>query len=203
MKLFQKIAAITLAGIAALTFLTGCSQPEPRAAVDKTAEIVAVLNDSLHSSLAADWGGDLNAKEYKTDASMNTAAQKAAAILSSKLSANEELATLEAKNLRDRLESEGISEELQKVIVESADDHDLYYVFYVKNTAYTSGVFNSLKKYEIAKILRDTKNSMKLNENVDYELEEDAVVRVGSAETKDGNYTAVVMRWPTEIFTDD
>ena len=199
MKLFQKIAAITLAGIAALTFLTGCSQPEPRATVDKTAEIVAVLNDSLHSSLAADWGGDLDAKEYKTDVRMNTTAQKAVAILSSKLSADEELATLEGKNLCDKLKSEGISEELQKAIVESADDHDLYYIFYVKNTAYTSGVFNSLKKYEIARFLRKKDNGITLNFQDEYDaISEDAVVLVGSAETKDGSYTAVVMKWPTQ-----
>lgn len=204
MKLFQKLAALTLAGIIALTFLTGCSEPEPRVAVDKTAEIVAVLNDSLHSYLTSSWSkdDDATAKEYKSDVKMNTASQKAAAVLSAKLSADEELAEMNAVDFRNRLEGEGLGEELRDVIVKNADDHERYYVFYVKNTAYTSGTFNSLKKYELAKYLRTIDNGLKVNAQADYDLMQDAVVLVGSAETKDGGYTAVVMKWPTKKFED-
>ena len=176
MKLYRKLTTVLLAGVVALTVLTGCKTVAPKAAEDKYAEYIAIMNDCLKSGKGPEW--DMaKAKEFKQDINMNAIAQNAAKIM----------------------QGENVRAELKGLLVKDEKDTNIYKIAYAKNVAYESAYFNGRKQYELVENLFE--NLITLNVNDDYIEKEDVVVLTGFAEVKvkEDTYIVVVMQIPTEL----
>ena len=81
MKRIRKLIAAALAGLLALMLLAGCEEvPVPQAPTDASAELVAMMNDTLKSPTMS-VGMVKDVKELKVDPQLNAKAQNAAAFI--------------------------------------------------------------------------------------------------------------------------
>ena len=196
MKLYRKLTTVLLAGVVALTVLTGCKTAVPKTAEDKYAEYIAIMNDCLKSKKLDDevsWD-ILRVKEFKQDMGMNAAAQSTAKILQVEIE----------KGNNDLCENTSVKAELKKLLIKDGKDKNIYSIACVKNTVYESAYFNGRKQYELVQELFKTENEIQLDDVVDegYNMAENAVVLTGFAEVKvkEDTYIVVVMQIPTELW---
>lgn len=193
MKRIRKLIAAALAGLLALMLLAGCEEvPVPQAPTDASAELVAMMNDTLKSPTMS-VGMVKDVKELKVDPQLNAKAQNAAAVIADKL---------------DGWNLDLVADELEKALSVPADDPYIYRVSYAKNITYRTDYFNKNKTYEIARALlaegTDEVNHCYLNQYRgadNYIPVKNSVVSVGFAQSKDGDYIVAVMRFPAQLPT--
>ena len=182
MKLFKRLMAVALAGMMALTVLTGCSSVNEK-------EFVAILNDALKTPLIANSAGDIGIKEFKAaDGDVN---HKTAAVA-------EIVRNAEVK------EGEGIDEvlkakhaDIQKVLVGQNDTNE-YIVSYATKVTYGSKLFQTFDDgLDVVEVFRNMKGNT-FNGSDDREPK-DATALVGFTDVNVNGktYTLVVMKVPT------
>ena len=182
MKLFKRLMAVALAGMMALTVLTGCSSVNEK-------EFVAILNDALKTPLVASYVKDIGIKEFKAaDGDVN---HKTAAVA-------EIVRNAEVK------EGEGIDEvlkakhgDIQKVLVGQNDTNE-YIVSYATKVTYGSKLFQTFDDgLDVVEVFRNMKGNT-FNGSDDREPK-DATALVGFTDVNVNGktYTLVVMKVPT------
>ena len=182
MKLFKRLMAVALAGVMALTILTGCSSVNEK-------EFVAILNDALKTPLVADQVGKIGIKEFKAaDSDVN---HKTAAVA-------DIVRNAEVK------EGEGIDEvlkakhdDIQKVLVGQNDTNE-YIVSYATKVTYGSKLFQTFDDgLDVVEVFRNMKGNT-FNGSDDREPK-DATALVGFTDVNVNGktYTLVVMKVPT------
>ena len=189
MKLYRKLTAVLLAGVVALTVLTGCKTAVPKTAEDKYAEYIAIMNDCLKSG--QDMGDMAGVKAFKRDNNINAMAQSAAEFLQPELE----------KVSSDVYADEAVKSELQKRLITNKKDTNIYMIACVKINSYESAFFNGRKQYELVQTMINNMTELYDAKDAGYYMAEDAVVLTGFAEikVKDDNYIVVVMQIPTEL----
>lgn len=184
MKLFKRLMAVALAGMMALTVLTGCSSVNEK-------EFVAILNDALKTPLLASKLEDIGIKEFKAaDSDVNNKTAAVANIV---------------RNAEVK-EGEGIDEvlsakhdDIKKVLV-GQNDTNVYFVSYATKVTYGSKLFQTfddgLDVVEVIEHMDD--NSFAGEAAADREVK-DATVLVGFTDVNVNGktYTLVVMKVPT------
>ena len=189
MKLYRKLIAVLLAGVVALTVLTGCKTAAPKTAEDKYAEYIAIMNDCLKSG--QDMGNLTDAKAFKRDTGINTMAQSAAEFLRTEFE----------KGDTDIYVDEDTKAELQKRLITNSKDTNIYMIACEKINSYESAYFNGRKQYELVQAMLNNMTELYDAKDAGYYMAEDAIVLTGFAEikVKDDNYIVVVMQIPTEL----
>ena len=184
MKLFKRLMAVALAGVMALTILTGCSSVNEK-------EFVAILNDALKTPLVADQVGKIGIKEFKAaDSDVN---HKTAAVAD--IVRNAEVG--EKDNLDTVLKAK--KADIQKALV-GENDTNVYFVSYATKVTYGSKLFQTfddgLDVVEVIKHMGD--NTFAGEAAADREVK-DATVLVGFTDVNVNGktYTLVVMKAPT------
>ena len=187
MKLLKKIVAITLAGALTMAFLTGCASTTAQKPVDKNAELIAAMNDSLRSPMTKGFNRE-EVREYKADPATNDVARAAAEMLTAQAKTEEALKTFWEDNLWDTAEMRA------KFI--KADDHNIYQIAYVKNVTYSSTIFKALE--QISKLKELSENMCNIYPEDYYQVASDVTALVGIADLKLGEdvYTIVVIQYP-------
>ena len=185
MKLFKRLMAVALAGMMALTVLTGCSSVNEK-------EFVAILNDALKTPLVAAQLGDFGIKEFKAaDSDVN---HKTAAVA-------EIVRNAEVK------EGEGIDEVLAakhndiKNVLVGKNDTNQYIVSYATKVAYGSKLFQTFDDgLDVVEVFKHMDHNTFENEELMAGREtKDATVLVGFTDVNVNGktYTLVVMKVPT------
>ena len=185
MKLFKRLMAVALAGMMALTVLTGCSSVNEK-------EFVAILNDALKTPLIANSAGDIGIKEFKAaDGDVN---HKTAAVA-------EIVRNAEVK------EGEGIDEvlkakhaDIQKVLVGQNDTNE-YIVSYATKVTYGSKLFQTFDDgLDVVEVFTHLDKNVFANKELMTNREtKDATALVGFTDVNVNGktYTLVVMKVPT------
>ena len=185
MKLFKRLMAVALAGMMALTVLTGCSSVNEK-------EFVAILNDALKTPLVAKYVEDIGIKEFKAaDGDVN---HKTAAVA-------EIVRNAEVK------EGEGIDEvlaakhdDIQKVLV-GQKDTNVYFVSYATKVTYGSKLFQTFDDgLDVVEVFTHLDKNVFANKELMTNREtKDATALVGFTDVNVNGktYTLVVMKVPT------
>ncbi len=184
MKLFKRLMAVALAGMMALTVLTGCSSVNEK-------EFVAILNDALKTPLVASYVKDIGIKEFKAaDGDVN---HKTAAVA-------EIVRNAEVK------EGEGIDEvlaakhnDIKKVLV-GQNDTNVYFVSYATKVAYGSKLFQTLDDgLDVVEVFKHMEGNSFSDESMGDREAKDATALVGFTDVNVNGktYTLVVMKVPT------
>ena len=187
MKLLKKIVAITLAGVLTMALLTGCASTTAQKPVDKNAELIAAMNDSLRSPMTKGLNRE-EVREYKADPATNDVARAAAEMLTAQAKTEAALKTFWEDNLWDTAEMRA------KFI--KADDHNIYQIAYVKNVTYSSTIFKALEQIGKLKELND--HMCNIYPEDYYQVASDVTALVGIADLKldEDVYTIVVIQYP-------
>lgn len=187
MKLFKRLLAVALAGMMALTVLTGCSSVNEK-------EFVAILNDALKSPFAssATEDSELDIKEFKAaDSDVN---HKTAAVAD--IVRNAEVG--EKDNLDTVLKAK--KADIQKALV-GQDDTNVYIVSYATKVTYDSKLFKTFDDgLDVVEVFTHIKGNTFVNEKLMAGREvKDATVLVGFTDVNVNGktYTLVVMKAPT------
>lgn len=187
MKLFKRLMAVALAGMMALTVLTGCSSVNEK-------EFVAILNDALKSPFAssATEDSELDIKEFKAaDSDVN---HKTAAVAD--IVRNAEVG--EKDNLDTVLKAK--KADIQKALV-GQDDTNVYIVSYATKVTYDSKLFQTFDDgLDVVEVFTHIKGNTFVNEKLMAGREvKDATVLVGFTDVNVNGktYTLVVMKAPT------
>lgn len=187
MKLFKRLMAVALAGMMALTVLTGCSSVNEK-------EFVAILNDALKSPFAssATEDSELDIKEFKAaDSDVN---HKTAAVAD--IVRNAEVG--EKDNLDTVLKAK--KADIQKALV-GQDDTNVYIVSYATKVTYDSKLFKTFDDgLDVVEVFTHIKGNTFVNEKLMAGREvKDATVLVGFTDVNVNGktYTLVVMKAPT------
>ena len=186
MKLFKRLLAVALAGMMALTVLTGCSSVNEK-------EFVAILNDALKTPLAASYVGKLGIKEFKAaDSDVN---HKTAAVAD--IVRNAEVK--EGEGIDEVLEAK--YEDIKKVLVDGENDTNMYFVSYATKVTYGSKLFQTFDDgLDVVEVFKNMENNMFANRELMAGREmKDATVLVGFTDVNVNGktYTLVVMKAPT------
>ena len=186
MKLFKRLMAVALAGVMALTVLTGCSSVNEK-------EFVAILNDALKTPLAASYVGKLGIKEFKAaDSDVN---HKTAAVAD--IVRNAEVK--EGEGIDEVLEAK--YEDIKKVLVDGENDTNMYFVSYATKVTYGSKLFQTFDDgLDVVEVFKNMENNMFANRELMAGREmKDATVLVGFTDVNVNGktYTLVVMKAPT------
>ena len=184
MKLFKRLMAVALAGMMALTVLTGCSSVNEK-------EFVAILNDALKTPLVAAQLKDFGIKEFKaadSDVNHKTAAV-AEIVRNAKVNEGEGIdEVLKAKH-----------EDLQKVLV-GQKDTNVYFVSYATKVTYGSKLFQTFDDgLDVVEVIKNMKDNIFADESMGERGPKDATVLVGFTDVNVNGktYTLVVMKVPT------
>lgn len=187
MKLFKRLMAVALAGMMALTVLTGCSSVNEK-------EFIAILNDALKTPLASseteEEGFDI--KEFKAaDAEVNNKTAAVAEIVrNAEVGENDKLATVLAAKRED----------IKKVLV-GENDTNVYMVSYATKVTYGSKLFQTFDDgLDVVEVFKHMGDNTFANEELMANREmKDATVLVGFTDVNVNGktYTLVVMKAPT------
>ena len=185
MKLFKRLMAVALAGMMALTVLTGCSSVNEK-------EFVAILNDALKTPIAEKYVEVFGIKEFKAaDSDVN---HKTAAVA-------EIVRNAEVK------EGEGIDEiltakhgDIQNALV-GKNDTNKYIVSYATKVAYGSKLFQTFDDgLDVVEVFTHLDKNVFANKELMTNREtKDATALVGFTDVNVNGktYTLVVMKVPT------
>ena len=185
MKLFKRLMAVALAGMMALTVLTGCSSVNEK-------EFVAILNDALKTPLVAAKLEDFGIKEFKAaDSDVN---HKTAAVA-------EIVRNAEVK------EGEGIDEvltakheDIRNALV-GKNDTNKYIVSYATKVTYGSKLFQTFDDgLDVVEVFTHLDKNVFANKELMTNREtKDATALVGFTDVNVNGktYTLVVMKVPT------
>ena len=185
MKLFKRLMAVALAGMMALTVLTGCSSVNEK-------EFVAILNDALKTPIAEKYVEVFGIKEFKAaDSDVN---HKTAAVA-------EIVRNAEVK------EGEGIDEiltakhgDIQNALV-GKNDTNKYIVSYATKVAYGSKLFQTFDDgLDVVEVFTHMDKNVFANKELMTNREtKDATALVGFTDVNVNGktYTLVVMKAPT------
>ena len=185
MKLFKRLMAVALAGMMALTVLTGCSSVNEK-------EFVAILNDALKTPLLAAELEEMGIKEFKAaDSDVNHKTGAVAEIV---------------RNAKVN-EGEGIDEVLEakyddiKNVLVGQNDTNVYFVSYATKVAYGSKLFQTFDDgLDVVEVIKHMRNNSFANRELMAGRElKDATVLVGFTDVNVNGktYTLVVMKAPT------
>ena len=184
MKLFKRLMAVALAGMMALTVLTGCSSVNEK-------EFVAILNDALKTPLATKYVEVFGIKEFKaadSDVNHKTAAV-AEIVRNAKVNEGEGIdEVLKAKH-----------EDLQKVLV-GQKDTNVYFVSYATKVTYGSKLFQTFDDgLDVVEVIKNMKDNIFADESMGERGPKDATALVGFTDVNVNGktYTLVVMKVPT------
>ena len=185
MKLFKRLLAVALAGMMALTVLTGCSSVNEK-------EFVAILNDALKTPLAASYVARIGIKEFKAaDSDVN---HKTAAVAD--IVRNAEVK--EGEGMDEVLAAK--HEDIKKVLV-GENDTNMYFVSYATKVTYDSKLFQTFDDgLDVVEVFKNMERNMFANEELmDGREMKDATVLVGFTDVNVNGktYTLVVMKAPT------
>ena len=185
MKLFKRLLAVALAGMMALTVLTGCSSVNEK-------EFVAILNDALKTPLAASYVARIGIKEFKAaDSDVN---HKTAAVAD--IVRNAEVK--EGEGIDEVLEAKRA--DIKKVLV-GENDTNMYFVSYATKVTYDSKLFQTFDDgLDVVEVFKNMERNMFANEELmDGREMKDATVLVGFTDVNVNGktYTLVVMKAPT------
>ena len=185
MKLFKRLMAVALAGMMALTVLTGCSSVNEK-------EFVAILNDALKTPLAASYVARIGIKEFKAaDSDVN---HKTAAVAD--IVRNAEVK--EGEGMDDVLTAK--RDDIKKVLV-GENDTNMYFVSYATKVTYDSKLFQTFDDgLDVVEVFKNMERNMFANEELmDGREMKDATVLVGFTDVNVNGktYTLVVMKAPT------
>lgn len=185
MKLFKRLMAVALAGMMALTVLTGCSSVNEK-------EFVAILNDALKTPLATSYVARIGIKEFKAaDSDVN---HKTAAVAD--IVRNAEVK--EGEGMDEVLKAK--KADIQKVLV-GENDTNMYFVSYATKVTYGSKLFQTFDDgLDVVEVFKHMENNMFANEELmDGREMKDATVLVGFTDVNVNGktYTLVVMKAPT------
>ena len=185
MKLFKRLLAVALAGMMALTVLTGCSSVNEK-------EFVAILNDALKTPLAASYVARIGIKEFKAaDSDVN---HKTAAVAD--IVRNAEVN--EGEGIDEVLAAK--HEDIKKVLV-GENDTNMYFVSYATKVTYDSKLFQTFDDgLDVVEVFKNMERNMFANEELmDGREMKDATVLVGFTDVNVNGktYTLVVMKAPT------
>ena len=191
MKLFKRLMAVALAGMMALTVLTGCSSVNEK-------EFVAILNDALKTPLAARYVERLGIKEFKAaDSDVN---HKTAAVAD--IVRNAEVK--EGEGIDEVLAAK--HEDIKKVLV-GENDTNMYFVSYATKVTYGSKLFQTFDDgLDVVEVFTHMDKNMFVNKELMTKREmKDATVLVGFTDVNVNGktYTLVVMKAPTVEKTGD
>ena len=191
MKLFKRLMAVALAGMMALTVLTGCSSVNEK-------EFVAILNDALKTPLATSYVGKLGIKEFKAaDSDVN---HKTAAVAD--IVRNAEVK--EGEGIDEVLAAK--HEDIKKVLV-GENDTNMYFVSYATKVTYGSKLFQTFDDgLDVVEVFTHMDKNMFVNKELMTKREmKDATVLVGFTDVNVNGktYTLVVMKAPTVEKTGD
>lgn len=185
MKLFKRLMAVALAGVMALTILTGCSSVNEK-------EFVAILNDALKTPLVASKVEKIGIKEFKAaDSDVN---HKTAAVAD--IVRNAEVK--EGEGMDEVLKAK--KADIQNVLVGGENDTNVYFVSYATKVTYGSKLFQTfddgLDVVEVITHMGDNTFAGKAAAGRDVK---DATVLVGFTDVNVNGktYTLVVMKAPT------
>ena len=185
MKLFKRLMAVALAGMMALTVLTGCSSVNEK-------EFVAILNDALKTPLIAKSAGEIGIKEFKAaDGDVNHKTGAVAEIV---------------RNAKVN-EGEGIDEVLEakyddiKNVLVGQNDTNMYFVSYATKVTYGSKLFQTFDDgLDVVEVIKHMRNNSFANRELMAGRElKDATALVGFTDVNVNGktYTLVVMKVPT------
>ena len=184
MKLFKRLMAVALAGMMALTVLTGCSSVNEK-------EFVAILNDALKTPLAAKYVEEFSIKEFKAaDSDVNHKTAAVAEIV---------------RNAKVN-EGEGIDEVLTakhddiKNALVGKNDTNKYIVSYATKVAYGSKLFQTFDDgLDVVEVFKNMEHNSFADESMGDRGPKDATVLVGFTDVNVNGktYTLVVMKVPT------
>ena len=191
MKLFKRLMAVALAGMMALTVLTGCSSVNEK-------EFVAILNDALKTPLVASKVEKFGIKEFKAaDSDVN---HKTAAVAD--IVRNAEVK--EGEGIDEVLAAK--HEDIKKVLV-GENDTNMYFVSYATKVTYGSKLFQTFDDgLDVVEVFTHMDKNMFVNKELMTKREmKDATVLVGFTDVNVNGktYTLVVMKAPTVEKTGD
>ena len=184
MKLFKRLMAVALAGMMALTVLTGCSSVNEK-------EFVAILNDALKTPLLAAELEEMGIKEFKAaDSDVNHKTGAVAEIVrNAKVNEGEGIdEVLAAKH-----------EDIKKVLV-GQKDTNVYFVSYATKVTYGSKLFQTFDDgLDVVEVFKNMKDNTFADESMGDREAKDATVLVGFTDVNVNGktYTLVVMKAPT------
>ena len=186
MKLFKRLMAVALAGMMALTVLTGCSSVNEK-------EILAILNDTLKTPLVSSRldEKEIKIKEFKAaDAEVNNKTNAVAKLIN-------EAEVAEGENIKDVIANLNHEGKIKEILV-GENDTNRYMVGYATKVSYDSKLFNTFKDGldAVELLLNAAQNDY--NRLNDREMK-DATVLVGFKDvTVNGKvYTIAVIKAPT------
>ena len=184
MKLFKRLMAVALAGMMALTVLTGCSSVNEK-------EFVAILNDALKTPLVAPRVEEIGIKEFKAaDSDVN---HKTAAVAD--IVRNAEVN--EGEGIDEVLEAK--REAIKKVLV-GQNDTNVYFVSYATKVTYGSKLFQTFDDgLDVVEVIKNMEHNTFAGEATADREVKDATVLVGFTDVNVNGktYTLVVMKAPT------
>ncbi len=184
MKLFKRLMAVALAGMMALTVLTGCSSVNEK-------EFVAILNDALKTPLVASRVEEIGIKEFKAaDSDVN---HKTAAVADIVRNAEVE----EGDGMDEVLEAK--KTDIKKVLV-GENDTNVYFVSYATKVTYGSKLFQTFDDgLDVVEVITHMGDNTFAGEAAADREVKDATVLVGFTDVNVNGktYTLVVMKAPT------
>ena len=184
MKMMKKLMAVALAGVMALTVLTGCSSVNEK-------EILAILNDAWKSPMLEMLSSRYDIKEFKAaDAEVNNKTNAVAKLIN-------EAEVAEGENIKDVIANLNDAEKIEKILV-GENDTNYYMVGYATKVSYDSKLFNTFKDgLDVVELLLNAAGN-KYNELESREAK-DATALVGFKDvTVNGKvYTIAVIKVPT------
>ena len=184
MKLFKRLMAVALAGVMALTVLTGCSSVNEK-------EILAILNDALKTPLVESRMPEKEIKEFKAaDAEVNNKTNAVAKLIN-------EAEVAEGEDIKDVIAKLNKADKIENILV-GENDTNRYMVGYATKVSYDSKLFNTFKDgLDVVELLLNAAGN-KYNE-LDNREAKDATALVGFKDvTVNGKvYTIAVIKVPT------
>ncbi len=184
MKMMKKLMAVALAGVMALTVLTGCSSVNEK-------EILAILNDALKTPLVESRLPEKEIKEFKAaDAEVNNKTNAVAKLIN-------EAEVAEGEDIKDVIVKLNREDKIGNILV-GENDTNLYMVGYATKVSYDSKLFNTFKDgLDVVELLLNAAGN-KYNELESREAK-DATALVGFKDvTVNGKvYTIAVIKVPT------
>ena len=184
MKMMKKLMAVALAGVMALTVLTGCSSVNEK-------EILAILNDVLKTPLVESRLEENEIKEFKAaDAEVNNKTNAVAKLIN-------EAEVAEGEDIEDVIYNLNEEDKIENILV-GENDTNRYMVGYATKVSYDSKLFNTFKDgLDVVELLLNAAGN-KYNELESREAK-DATALVGFKDvTVNGKvYTIAVIKVPT------
>ena len=185
MKLFKRLLAVALAGMMALTVLTGCSSVNEK-------EILAILNDTLKTPLVESRLPEKEIKEFKAaDAEVNNKTNAVAKLIN-------EAEVAEGEDIKDVIAKLNDADKIENILV-GENDTNQYMVGYATKVSYDSKLFNTFKDgLDVVELLLNAMKNSYNGQQAGREMK-DATALVGFKDvTVNGKvYTIAVIKAPT------